>query len=66
MTAHMVEEHLEPSAVGEMARAANVKQVVLSHIVPGQDDEENPESYTDGVKRIYKGPVSLANDLDEF
>ena len=49
-----------------MARAANVKQVVLSHIVPGQDDEENPESYTDGVKRIYKGPVSLANDLDEF
>lgn len=66
MTAHMVEEHLEPTAVGEMAKAANVKHVVLSHIVPGQDDEENPESYADGVKKIYKGQVSLANDLDEF
>lgn len=66
MTAHMVEEHLEPRAVGALAAEAGVKMVVLSHLVPGLDDEAQPDSYAQGVRETFGGPVVIARDLDRF
>lgn len=66
MTAHMVMEHLEPRAVGQLAASAGVKLVVLSHIVPGLDSEEDPDSYAVGARQAYKGAIVIARDLDNF
>jgi ribonuclease BN (tRNA processing enzyme) len=62
---HMRDEHTSPEDIGKLAAAAGVKQVVLSHLVPGSD--ELPDSaYTDGVRKFYSGPVVVAKDLMEF
>lgn len=63
---HMRHEHLTPDEVGKLAEAAGVKEVVMSHIVPGADDEVRNIPYLKGVKEHFAGPVYLANDLDEF
>jgi len=63
---HMRKEHLAPEEVGKMARAAAVRMVVLSHIVPGADDEDSPQSYISGVAEEFDGPVILGRDLDRF
>ncbi|WP_293970426.1 hypothetical protein [Sphingomonas sp.] len=49
-----------------MAARAGVKEVVLTHIVPGFDDETATTQYSDGVKRVFGGPVIVASDLRKF
>ncbi|MFO1400770.1 MAG: MBL fold metallo-hydrolase [Steroidobacteraceae bacterium] len=62
---HMRDEHTSPEDIGKLAAAAGVGQVVLSHLVPGGD--ELPDSaYSDGVRKFYPGPVTVAKDLMEF
>ena len=56
--------HCIPSQVGEIATAARVKKVILTHLFPvckGKEDEMIEE-----VKKHYNGEVHIANDLDEF
>ncbi len=57
---HMVEEHLSPTQVGQLARDAKVKAVVLSHLV-GADPEDITE-----IKKWYAGPVTVGEDLQVF
>ena len=57
---HMVEEHLSPIQVGQLARDAKVKQLVLSHLV-GSDPEDITE-----IKKWYAGPVTVGEDLQVF
>lgn len=61
----MAVNHLAPEEVGKLALAANVKAVVLTHFVPNPrlGDEA---SWTRGISKYYRGPVRLANDLDQF
>lgn len=66
LMAHLSEDHLTPEAVGRMAGRANVKKVVLTHLVPGMDDEQDPQVYVRGIEKGFKGPVVVANDLDRF
>lgn len=62
---HMAEDHTTPEDIGKLAAEAGVKKVVLSHFVPGGEDD--PESaYVDGVKKHYHGPVVAAQDLMVF
>ncbi len=61
---HQLQEHLPPDAIGTMAAAAGVKEVVLTHLVPGQDPAADPSPYTAGVVARFKGPVTLAKDLE--
>lgn len=62
---HMRDEHTSPEDIGRLAAAAGVRQVVLSHLVPGSD--ELPDSaYAAGVRKFYSGPVVVAQDLMEF
>ena len=62
---HMRTEHSTPEEVGRVASAAGVKQVVLSHVVPGLATDSEA-LYTDGVRKFYAGSVTLGRDLQEF
>jgi ribonuclease BN (tRNA processing enzyme) len=62
---HMRTEHSTPEEVGRVASAAGVKQVVLSHVVPGLATDSD-SLYTDGVRKFYSGPVSVGQDLQEY
>ena len=59
-------EHLEPEEIGKIAARAGVRMVVLSHVVPGLDTETDMRVYSDGVRRQFKGPVVVGQDLSEF
>ena len=66
LIAHLRQDHLTPEDVGKMASSAKVGMVVLNHLVPGWDDETDPEAYARGVRRYFTGRVVVANDLDRF
>lgn len=54
--------HMPPSVIGEIAAAAQVKQLILSHRMLrtlGKEDET-----LHYIKKNYSGPVSFADDLD--
>lgn len=66
MLAHMIEDHLTPEQIGRLAAAARVGRVVLTHLAPGMDEEPDTSGYTTGIAGHYRGPVTVANDLDRF
>lgn len=57
---HMVEEHLSPTQVGQLARDAKVKTLVLSHIVG-----ETPDDIAE-IRKWYSGKVVVGEDLQRF
>jgi ribonuclease BN (tRNA processing enzyme) len=63
---HMQEEHLTPEDVGKMAAKAGVKSVVLTHLGPTVDPEDDYRRYADGAKKFFSGPIALAKDLMRF
>jgi ribonuclease BN (tRNA processing enzyme) len=63
---HLTEEHLTPEEVGKMATRANVKIVVLSHLTPTLNDNDDYKGLADEVRRHFSGQVQVANDLMEF
>ncbi len=56
--------NMRPSTIARLAQAAGVRQIVLTHrgsATRGREDE------TLGImRRLYGGPIALANDLDCF
>jgi len=52
--------HTPPRRIGEAAREAGVKRLLLSHIAP--DIEESSRSVLLSIGVSYKGPVSFAHD----
>lgn len=66
MLAHMEHDHLTPREIGKLAKAAGVKRVVLTHLVPGNDGERDLSPYTRGIADYFAGPVTVSNDLDRF
>ena len=52
--------HTPPRAIGELARDAGVHSLLLSHISPAV--EENQDAVLASIKRSYQGPVRLAAD----
>jgi ribonuclease BN (tRNA processing enzyme) len=51
--------------VGKIAAAANVKLLVLSHLVPG-DIEVTDDQWIAGVRKHFSGKVMVAKDLMEL
>ena len=54
--------HMPPSVIGQIAKDAQVKNLVLSHRMLrtlGKEDQTRSE-----IKKRYSGPVQFANDLD--
>jgi ribonuclease BN (tRNA processing enzyme) len=62
---HMKEDHTTPDEVGKLAAGAKVGMVVLSHIIPGGDNDPD-NAYSDGVSAHYSGTVVVAKDLMRF
>ena len=57
---HMLHEHLSPTQVGQLARDAKVKQLVLSHLVGGTDADVAE------IRKWYSGPVVMGEDLQVY
>jgi ribonuclease BN (tRNA processing enzyme) len=65
LIAHMAKAHTAPEEAGRIASEAGVGALVLSHLVPG--DDEVPESvWEERARENFDGPVLCAVDLDEF
>ncbi|MBC5766761.1 MBL fold metallo-hydrolase [Ramlibacter albus] len=61
---HMIEEHTTAEEVGRLATAARVKQVVLTHVIPGGDEPDSV--YLEPLRKHFKGPATVARDLMSF
>jgi ribonuclease BN (tRNA processing enzyme) len=64
--AHLSRDHLTPEQVGELAAAAGVRRLVLTHFVPGDDREADDSAYLRGIDRHFAGPVDAARDLERW
>jgi ribonuclease BN (tRNA processing enzyme) len=64
---HIADTHSTPADVGRMASEAQVKLVVLNHLVPGTTAAGRPEypvtNFIDGVRKVYSGEVIVGQDL---
>jgi ribonuclease BN (tRNA processing enzyme) len=60
----LYELHSPPAAIGEAARDAKVKRVLLSHIGPAI--ERNLKSVKASIGRSYSGPVEMAEDKSRY
>jgi len=56
--------HMPPSVIGEIAEAAQVKRLVLSHRMLRTLGKESQTQAK--IAQQYAGPVEFANDLDCF
>jgi ribonuclease BN (tRNA processing enzyme) len=59
-------EHITPRGVGELATKAGVKRIVMTHLGPTIDPQDNYQRYIDGAREFYAGPITIAKDLMEF
>ncbi|MEO6339464.1 MAG: MBL fold metallo-hydrolase, partial [Caulobacteraceae bacterium] len=57
---HMVHEHLSPTEVGQLARDAHVKLLVLSHLVFASDADLVE------IRKWYPGKVVMGEDLQVY
>jgi ribonuclease BN (tRNA processing enzyme) len=63
---HMHEEHVTPDDIGKMAAKAGVKAVVMSHLGPTINPNDDYQRYIDEAKKYYSGPITIAKDLMKF
>lgn len=63
---HLMAAHTLPEDVGKIAAQAEVKTLVLSHFVPGDDASITDEMWADGVRKHFKGRVVVGKDLLEI
>jgi ribonuclease BN (tRNA processing enzyme) len=63
---HMHEEHVTPEDIGKMAAKAGVKAVVMTHIGPSIDPNDDYQRYVTEAKKYFSGPIMLAKDLMRF
>lgn len=60
----LLKRHMPPSAIGRLAQAAGVRQLVLSHRTTHTLGQE--ERSLAAIRRHYVGPVTFADDLACF
>lgn len=63
---HLRAHHMTPAQVGELAAAANVKRVVITHFAPNITSPEQEQRYRGAIKMRFPGDVAIAHDLDRF
>jgi ribonuclease BN (tRNA processing enzyme) len=63
---HMHEEHVTPEDIGKMAAEAGVKAVVMTHLGPSLNPNDDYQRYVDEAKKYFSGPVTVAKDLMKF
>lgn len=63
---HLMVSHTLPEDVGKIAAQAEVKTLVLSHFVPGDDASITDEMWAEGVRKHFKGRIVVGKDLLEI
>jgi len=63
---HLVDSHTVTEDVGRVAAQAQVKTLVLSHFVPGDDPDITDEMWSEGVRKHFKGRIIVGKDLMEI
>jgi ribonuclease BN (tRNA processing enzyme) len=63
---HMHEEHVTPEEVGRLAAQAGVKTVVMTHLSPSSDPNDDFARYALAAKKHFSGSVLIAKDLMKF
>jgi ribonuclease BN (tRNA processing enzyme) len=62
---HLLESHTAAEDVGRIADAAQVKVLVMSHLVPGELDVTD-DNWSSEAKKHFKGRIIVARDLMEL
>jgi ribonuclease BN (tRNA processing enzyme) len=62
---HLLDSHTTAEDVGRIADAANVKLLVMSHLVPG-DLEVTDDDWSNEARKNFKGRIIVARDLKEL
>ncbi len=65
IVAHLSSSHSSPEAAARVATAAGVKTLVLSHLVPGDDDIAG-EEWEARARPFFDGEIVCGVDLDQF
>lgn len=63
---HMHAHHMTPRQVGELAKAAAVKRIVITHFAPNPTGPEQARRYLDTIHEQFAGDVQLATDLGRY
>lgn len=63
LRAHLLASHTPVEQAGELAAAAGVKRLVLSHFVPGGDASVADEDWATAARRAFSGEVIVGRDL---
>lgn len=62
----VLSHHTSAEQAGEVAAAAGVKMLVLSHLVPAEDPSVPDEEWVAAARRHYAGPIVIGRDLMEI
>ena len=65
LRAHLLAAHTSSEDVGRIAAQAEVKTLVLSHFVPGDDPSITDDQWAEGVRKHYQGRIIVGKDLLE-
>ena len=65
IVSHLASSHTAPEQAAEIAERAGVRTLVLSHLVPG-DDEFTEEEWEARARPYFSGEVVCGVDLDQF
>ena len=61
---HIIEAHTSMKEVGEIARKAKVKNLILNHLVPtGSPTFDKPQKWRAGISKNFKGKIIVGRDL---
>jgi ribonuclease BN (tRNA processing enzyme) len=63
---HLRAHHMNLTQVGELAKAANVKRVVLTHFAPNPTGPEQAREYLNAIHAQFSGDVQLGTDLGRY
>jgi len=62
----VISHHTSAEQAGEVAAAAGVKMLVLSHLVPAEDPDVPDQEWRAAARRHYSGPIVVGRDLMEL
>jgi ribonuclease BN (tRNA processing enzyme) len=63
---HMHEEHVSAEEVGKMAAKAGVKTIVMTHLAPSLNLNDDHQRFADEAKKHFSGEIKVAKDLMQF
>jgi ribonuclease Z len=62
----ILDYHSTPAEAATIAQQANVKKLILSHLVPVPENPISRRFFRRGLGDIFDGPIVLANDGDQY